>query len=177
MVCSAEWRSHSASSLILMSTYIWKPRCIDHVTLRDMISNWPCMAMLLVLHACDVSRTACILRGTWRGASSHWRWHSASIEGAAWAGKQNENKRWFKGKQESLETRQKTDGSHTWMQFFMLSLLGFSSTIFEAYFKARPYILFTRACLYENINTWAKQNDRCRLAEDSFNLYKVAFSV
>lgn len=97
MVCSAEWRSHSASSLILMSTYIWKPRCIDHVTPRDMISNWPCMAMLLVLHACDVSRTACILRGTWRGASSHWRWHSASIEGAAWAGKQNKTRGDLKG--------------------------------------------------------------------------------
>lgn len=35
----------------------------------------------------------------------------------------------------------------TWMQFLMFSLVGFSSTILEAYFKARPYILFTRACL------------------------------
>lgn len=42
----------------------------------------------------------------------------------------------------------------------MFSLLGFSSSIFEAYFKARPYILLARACLYENINIWkaAKQN-------------------
>lgn len=34
----------------------------------------------------------------------------------------------------------------------MFSLLGLSSSILEAYFKARPYILFARACLYENIN-------------------------
>lgn len=42
----------------------------------------------------------------------------------------------------------------------MFSLLGFSSSIFEAYFKARPYILLARACLYENIKIWkaAKQN-------------------
>lgn len=39
----------------------------------------------------------------------------------------------------------------------MFSLLGFSSTIFEAYFKARPYILFARACLYENIRTFSNE--------------------
>lgn len=40
------------------------------------------------------------------------------------------------------------------MQFLMFSLLGFSSSILEAYFKARPYILFARACLYENGSIW-----------------------
>lgn len=35
----------------------------------------------------------------------------------------------------------------TWMLFFQFSLLGLSSTILEAYFKALPYILLAKACL------------------------------
>lgn len=48
----------------------------------------------------------------------------------------------------------------TWMQFLMFSLLGFSSSILEANFKARPYILLARACLYENISTCAATGAR-----------------
>lgn len=44
----------------------------------------------------------------------------------------------------------------------MFSLLGFSSSILEANFKARPYILLARACLYENISTCAATKDRRR---------------
>lgn len=50
----------------------------------------------------------------------------------------------------------------TWMQFLMFSLLGFSSSILEANFRARPYILLAIACLYENMSTCAAMQDQRR---------------